>query len=65
VIPELGLSDPLRRVVSEAWAIGAEFMVYRLVFPEARPRRVAAVALLSNGASLGVGLTLRALGARI
>lgn len=62
VIPALGFSDPMRRAVSEVWAIGAECVVYRLVFPTATPRKVVAVSLLCNGASLGVGLILRALG---
>jgi hypothetical protein len=65
VLLRLGLSFEVRHVLAEAWAIGVELGIYVLVFPAIGVRRAAAVSLLANGASLGVGIALRALGVAI
>jgi hypothetical protein len=64
VMPELGLSEPLRYAASEGWAFGAELVIYRALLPGATWGRAAAASGLANGASFLVGLgAYRALGA--
>ena len=65
VLLRLGLSFEVRHVLAEVWAIGVELGVYVLVFPAIGVRRAAAVSLLANGASLGMGTALRAAGVPI
>ncbi len=65
VLLRVGWPYELRHLVGEAWAIGVEAGIYKLVFPTLTWRRVAAVSLLANGASLAVGLGLRALGVAV
>ena len=65
VLLRLGLSFEVRHVLAEVWAIGAELGIYVLVFPTIGVRRAAAVSLLANGGSLGVGIALRAAGVPI
>ncbi len=65
VFLRLGLSFEVRHVLSEAWAIGLELGIYVLLFPAIGVRRAAAVSLLANGASLAVGIALRAFGLAI
>lgn len=63
--PKLGLSATGRLVTAELFALSIETSAYLLVWPTLRPIRAFAASALANGASLGVGLSLRALGVRI
>jgi hypothetical protein len=65
VFLRLGLSFEARHILAEGWAIAVELGVYVLVFPTIGIRRAAAVSLLANGASLGVGVVLRFAGVSI
>jgi hypothetical protein len=68
VIPVLtrrSLSWTQSVVVSEAWAIGAETVAYRLIFPDLSWKRCLAISALANLASTAIGLGLRALGVRL
>ena len=58
VIPALGMDYRASVTLSEAWAVGMELVVYRLVFRLSLPR-ACAVSALANGASFAVGLLLR------
>ncbi len=63
VVPTLGLSEPMRYAASEAWAFGAELLIYRLALPGASWRRAAAASGLANAASFALGvLVYRVLG---
>jgi len=62
VLPDLWFPNDARLVTSELFAIAIESSTYGLVWPELGIARVCAVAALANGASLGVGLLLRASG---
>lgn len=61
VLPELGLGYPAWLITAELWAVAVEAVAYRALLP-ASTRRAAGVSLLANGASLAVGLALRAAG---
>ncbi len=65
VFPELGLSYTPMLVAAESWAVGSEVLLYRLVFPALSWRRAVAVSALANAVSVGVGVLLRSLGARL
>lgn len=65
VFPEWALPNGLRLSLSEAWAVGLEAAAYVLVWPALGKRRAFGVSALGNGASLAVGLLLRALGAPV
>jgi len=61
VLPRIFVSYPRMVVAAESWAVASEAIFYALVFPNAGPSRAFGVSALANGASLGVGLLLRAL----
>ena len=64
VMPELGLSEPVRYVASEGWAFGAELLIYRALLPGATWGRAAAASGLANAGSFLAGLAAyRVLGA--
>jgi hypothetical protein len=65
VLPEWALSGTVRLCISEAWAVGLEAAGYALVWPGLGRQRAFAVSALANGASLGIGLLLRAAGASV
>jgi hypothetical protein len=65
VFPGFSLSETERLVLSELWAVVVESLAYALVWPKIRPWRAVAAGALANGASLGAGLALRALGVRL
>ncbi len=56
VVPQLGLSEPLRYGASEAWAFGAELAFYRVAMPGATWGLAAAASGLANAASFLLGL---------
>jgi hypothetical protein len=58
LFPGLALGRPARLVLSEAWALLAEAVVYLLVWPALRLRRALLVSLVANGASAAAGLVL-------
>jgi hypothetical protein len=58
VIPDLGLDETARVFVSEAWAFGAECLIYRLFLAPLTWRGAAATSALANAASFGVGVLL-------
>ncbi len=55
VIPELGVRDPARLMLSEAWAFGAELVFYKLVFDGLTWARAALASVVANTASFGLG----------
>ena len=65
VFPELALPGTARLGLAEAWALGLEATAYALVWPELGKRRAFGVSALANGASLALGLVLRAAGAPV
>lgn len=60
IFPELGLSYAPTLVLAEAWAVLSEALLYRLVFEETGAVEAFGISALANGASLGIGLLLRA-----
>jgi hypothetical protein len=56
VVPELELGDAARISLSEAWAFGAECLLYRLCFDALSWRGAAAASALANAASFAVGV---------
>ena len=65
VLPGLALTASERLVASEAWAVAIEAATYFLVWPALGSTRAFGTSALANGASLGAGLVLRALGVRV
>jgi len=59
IFPALGLSYTVSLALSEAWAVGSEIVLYRVVFPELAWSRAAAAAALANAASFGTGILVR------
>jgi hypothetical protein len=62
VFPALGFRYSVVLTLAELWAFGSEVLIYMLVFRGFSPRKAMIASALANGASLGVGVTLRALG---
>lgn len=60
--PQSGLFGVERLISSEFFAVLIEAAVYRLVWPTIGSARAFGTSALANGASLGVGLALRAAG---
>jgi hypothetical protein len=60
--PQLRLSGAERLVLSELFALSAETCTYLVVWPMLGPARAFGTSAVANGASLAVGLSLRALG---
>jgi hypothetical protein len=58
VWPELGLGRGLYLVVAESWAVLVELLVYWLVFSSIKLQRAAAISLVANAVSFGIGLLL-------
>jgi hypothetical protein len=58
LFPGLALGWPLRFALSELWAVLAEIVIYKVVWPSLRLRRAAVVSLAANAASVAVGLAL-------
>jgi hypothetical protein len=58
LFPGLALGRPARLVLSEAWALIAEAVVYLIVWPALRLRRALLVSLIANGVSAAAGLIL-------
>lgn len=65
VFPELFTRWEVALVLSELWALGSEILIYRLVFPSLSFRRALAASALANGASIFVGIVLRAFGVEL
>ena len=61
LFPGLNLRFETRMALSELWAVAVEAGTYRIVWPALGPRSSGLISLLANGASLGVGLVLRAI----
>ena len=62
ILPELFPSHVSMQIGVEIWAFLSEVLIYKLVFVELEWRRSIAISALANGASLLIGLLLRALG---
>jgi hypothetical protein len=62
VFPEWTMGSAARLGLSEAWAVGVEAAAYALVWPALERPRAFGVSALANGASLSIGLLLRAAG---
>lgn len=60
ILPALALSATARLALSELWAVLLELGVYRLALRDLAVLRAVAASALANGASLGLGLLLRA-----
>jgi hypothetical protein len=60
IYPALGLSYVPTLVISEAWAVLLEALLYRLVFEEADAIEALGISAVANGASFGIGLLVRA-----
>jgi hypothetical protein len=60
LVPGIAVSYAARLGISEAGAVALEAGVYLLIWPGLGSRRALLVSLLANGASLAVGLVLRA-----
>jgi hypothetical protein len=58
LIPGLAARHTIRVVLSEAWAFGAEWAGYLVVWPALGARRAAVISLLANGASFAAGVIL-------
>lgn len=56
--PGLAIGSGARLAFSEAWAVLAELVIYRLVWPTLPLRRAALVSVAANGGSFAVGLLL-------
>jgi hypothetical protein len=59
IFPELHLARGLFLLAAESWAVVAETLIYRFVFPTLTWRRALLVSVLANAASVGVGMLLR------
>jgi hypothetical protein len=60
IFPALALGASARLTLSELWAVLLELGVYRLALRDLPVSRALAASALANGASLGLGLLLRA-----
>jgi len=58
LFPGLAFGKPVRFALSEAWAVLAEIVVYKLVWSSLRLRRAALISLAANAASVAVGFAL-------
>ena len=56
VLPELGLGEGARLFASEAWAIGAEGVFYRIFLPPFTWRGALCTSVVANLASFALGL---------
>ena len=65
VFPEAGNMDAARLVAAELFALFVETAAYLLVWPRVGVLRAFAASAVANGASLGAGLVLRALGVSV
>lgn len=65
VFPDLVSSWHTALLLSEAWALGSEVLVYRLVFPTLSWRKAFAASALANGASILAGIALRTAGVEL
>jgi len=63
--PQWGLPETVRLAGSEVFAIAVETAAYLLVWPALGATRAFGTSAVANGASLAVGLALRALGVRL
>lgn len=61
IFPRLELTYTEMVIAAETWAVAAEAVLYALVFRGVELWRAAAISLIANGASYGIGLILRAL----
>ncbi len=60
IFPALGLPYLPTLLISEAWAVLLEALLYRLVFEKTDAVEALGISALANGASFGIGLLLRA-----
>ncbi|WP_438042127.1 hypothetical protein [Sorangium sp. So ce128] len=60
IFPALAIGATARLALSELWAVLLELGVYRLALRELPATHAIAASALANGASLGLGLLLRA-----
>ncbi|WP_437591397.1 hypothetical protein [Sorangium sp. So ce1000] len=60
IFPALALGATARLALSELWAVLLELGVYRLALRDLPAARAVAASALANGASLALGLLLRA-----
>jgi hypothetical protein len=60
IFPTLGLGYHPALVIAEAWAVLVEAAFYRLVFEKSDAVEALGISALANGASLGIGLLVRA-----
>jgi hypothetical protein len=60
IYPALGLPYFPALVLAEAWAVLVEALFYRLVFEKSDALEALGISALANGASLGIGLLVRA-----
>ena len=58
LFPGLAFGEPVRFALSEAWAVLAEIVVYKLVWSSLRLRRAALISLAANAASVAAGFAL-------
>ena len=56
LVPGLAIGGGARLALSETWAVLAELVIYRIVWPTLSRRRATLVSLAANAASLVVGL---------
>lgn len=60
IFPALGLPYGAMLLIAEAWAVLSEAALYRLVFEKTGAVEALGISALANGASLGIGLLVRA-----
>ena len=60
IFPALGLPYIPTLVLAEAWTVPSEALFYRLVFEKTTAVEASGISALANGASLGIGLLIRA-----
>jgi hypothetical protein len=65
VFPQMGLTGATELFAAELFAVVVETVAYLVVWPTLGRAQAFGVSALANGASLAVGLSLRALGAPI
>ena len=58
LFPGLTFGRPMRFALSEAWAVLAEILIYKLIWPPLRVRRAVLVSLAANAASFALGIAL-------
>ena len=58
LFPGLAVGRPTRFALSEVWAVLAELVIYKIVWPPLRLRRAALVSLAANAGSVAVGFAL-------